>query len=130
MKSQQAMSKAMGSITLSMRTINRQMNLPALQKMMMEFEKQSAMAEMKQEMVEDILDDVLSADQEEQDADDMVNSVFDEIGISFAGDLSATPSGGLNNVNRTSVTNNNNEKLAVGEDDADLQTRLNNLRKF
>lgn len=129
MKSQQSMSKAMGSITLSMRTMNRQMNLPALQKMMMEFEKQSAMSEMKQEMVEDILDDVLSAEQEEEDADEMVNSVFDEIGISFAGDLSATPSGGLNTSNRTAVSAGN-EKTAITEDDADLQARLDNLRKF
>jgi charged multivesicular body protein 2A len=125
MKSQQTMSKAMGSITLSMRTMNRQMNLPVLQKMMMEFEKQSAMSEMKQEMVEDILDDVLSAEQEEEDADQMVNSVFDEIGISFAGDLSATPSGGLN----TAVPAGH-EKTAIAEDDADLQARLDNLRKF
>jgi len=127
MQSQQSMAKAMGSITLTMRTMNRQMNLPALQKMMMEFDKQSAMSEMKQEMVEDILDDVMSAEQEEEEAEDMVNSVFDEIGISFAGDLAATPSG---NLGRGTAVASGNEKLAVAEDDADLQTRLDNLRKF
>ena len=82
-----------------MRTMNRQMNLPALQKMMMEFERQTDMSEMKQEMVESILDDVMSAEQEEEEAEDMVNSVFDEIGISFAGDLAATPSGSLARAN-------------------------------
>jgi len=127
MQSQQSMSKAMGSITLSMRTMNRQMNLPALQKMMIEFEKQTTMSEMKQEMVEDILDDVLSAEQEEEEAEDMVNSVFDEIGISFAGDLASTPSGG--GVSKT-ATSAKNEKTAIAEDDADLQARLDNLRKF
>ena len=121
------MAKAMGSITLTMRTMNRQMNLPALQKMMNEFEKQSAMSEMKQETVEGILDDVMGAEQEEEEAESMVNSVFDEIGISFAGDLSATPSG---NLARGSTVPSASEKLAVAEDDADLQTRLNNLRKF
>ena len=126
MQSQQSMSKAMGSITLSMRTMNRQMNLPALQKMMVEFEKQTAMSEMKQEMVEDILDDVLSAEQEEEEADNMVNSVFDEIGISFAGDLASTPSG---SVGKT-ANSVKNEKTAIAEDDADLQARLDNLRKF
>lgn len=126
MQSQQSMSKAMGSITMSMRTMNRQMNLPALQKMMVEFEKQTAMSEMKQEMVEDILDDVLSAEQEEEEAENMVNSVFDEIGISFAGDLASTPSGGVNK----SATSTKNEKTAIAEDDADLQARLDNLRKF
>lgn len=126
MQSQQSMSKAMGGITMSMRTMNRQMNLPALQKMMVEFEKQSAMSEMKQEMVEDILDDVLGAEEEEDAADEMVNSVFDEIGISFAGDLASTPSGGISRA----AANTNNEKVAIAEDDADLQTRLDNLRKF
>lgn len=111
---------------MSMRTMNRQMNLPALQKMMVEFEKQSAMSEMKQEMVEDILDDVLGAEEEEEAADEMVNSVFDEIGISFAGDLATTPSGGLSRATAKS----NNEKVAIAEDDADLQARLDNLRKF
>lgn len=126
MQSQQSMSKAMGGITMSMRTMNRQLNLPGLQKMMMEFEKQSAMSEMKQEMVEDILDDVLGAEEEEDAADEMVNSVFDEIGISFTGDLATTPSGGLTRA----TTNSNTEKVAITEDDADLQARLDNLRKF
>ena len=127
MQSQQSMAKAMGSITLTMRTMNRQMNLPALQKMMVEFEKQSAMSEMKQEMVEDILDDVMGAEQEEEEAEDMVNSVFDEIGISFAGDLAATPS---SNLARGTAVSSGHEKLPVAEDDADLQARLDNLRKF
>lgn len=127
MQTQQSMSKAMGSITITMRTMNRQMNLPALQKLMLEFEKQSSMSEMKQEMVEDILDDVMGADQEEEDADDLVNSVFDEIGISFTGDLAATPS---SNPVRGKSISSGNEKMAIAEDDSDLQTRLDNLRKF
>lgn len=126
MQSQQSMSKAMGSITMSMRTMNRQMNLPALQKMMVEFEKQSAMSEMKQEMVEDILDDVLSAEQEEEEAENMVNSVFDEIGISFANDLLTTPSGSASR----NASGSKADKTAIAEDDADLQARLDNLRKF
>lgn len=128
MQSQQSMSKAMGSITLSMRTMNRQMNLPALQKMMVEFEKQSAMSEMKQEMVEDILDDVLSAEQEEEEAENMVNSVFDEIGISFASDLMTTPSGSA--AGSRNAAGSKADKTAIAEEDADLQARLDNLRKF
>lgn len=123
MKSQQSMANGMASITMSMRAMNRQMNLPALQNMMIEFEKQTAMSEMKQEMVDDILDDVLSADQEEEEAEEMVDRIFDEIGISFAGDLASAPSGGL----RAAAVQ---EKTAIAEDDADLQTRLDNLRKF
>lgn len=121
MKSQQAMNTAMVGITKSMQTMNRQMNLPSLQNLMMEFDKQSSMAEMKQEMVDDIMDDVLGGDQEEQEADEMVNKVFDEIGISFADSFAATPS-------RSAQTEK--ERTAMAEGDAELQARLDNLRRL
>jgi len=126
MKSQQAMAKAMGSITMSMRVMNRQMNLPALQAMMQDFEKQSMMAEMKQEMVGDILDDVLSADREEEEADSMVDRLFDEIGITFTEELGSVPAG-----SRQQPLSSRKEQTALAEqDDAGLQARLDNLRKF
>ena len=121
MKSQQAMNTAMVGITKSMHTMNRQMNLPSLQHLMKEFYKQSSMAEMKQEMVDDIMDDVLGVDQEEEAADEMVNQVFDEIGISFADNFAATPS---------RAVQSEKERTAMAEGDADLQARLDNLRKL
>ncbi len=121
MKSQQAMSTAMVGITKSMRAMNRQMNLPSLQGMMMEFDKQSSMAEMKQEMVDDIMNDVLGADQEEEEADEMVSKVFDEIGISFADSFAPTPS---------RSAQSDKERSAMADGDAELQARLDNLRKL
>lgn len=120
MKSQQAMGTAMAGITQSMYTMNKQMNMPAIQKMMMEFEKQSTMSEMKQEMMDDIMDDVLGAEQEEEEAEEMVNQVFDEIGITFANELASAPMGRAAGMQ---------DSQAMAEDDANLQARLDNLRK-
>lgn len=130
MKSQQAMAKAMGSITVSMRMMNRQMNLPALQAMMQDFEKQSMMAEMRQEMVGDILEDVLSAEQEEEEADSMVDRLFDEIGITFTDELGSVPTASGARQQATGAGKDAMAMAMAEQDDAGLQARLDNLRKF
>ena len=122
MKSQQAMAQAMGNVTRTMRVMNRQMNLPAMQKIMMEFDKQNQMSEMKQEMMEDVMEDALGGENEEEETEALVNQVFDEIGISFAQQLSPTPMSGL-----ASPTGVGAGEAAVS--DADLKARLESLRK-
>lgn len=47
--------------------MNRQMNLPAMQRIMMEFEKQSERMDMKEEMMNDTLDSVFEEEGEEQE---------------------------------------------------------------
>lgn len=51
----------------AMMRMNRQMNIPAMQRIMMEFEKQSEMMDMKEEMMSDTMDDVFGEDQEEEE---------------------------------------------------------------
>jgi charged multivesicular body protein 2A len=119
MKSQQAMAQAMNNVTRTMRIMNRQMNLPAMQKIMTEFEKQGDIAEMKQEMMEDAMEDAMGVVDEQTETDALVNQVFDEVGISFAQQLSPTPVGTLANAS------------CALEDvsDADLKARLESLRR-
>jgi charged multivesicular body protein 2A len=50
-----------------MMTMNRKMNLPAMQRIMMEFEKQSELMDTKEEMMSDTMDDVFGDDQEEEE---------------------------------------------------------------
>ena len=102
--------------------MNRQMNLPAMQKIMMEFERQGDIAEMKQEMMEDVMEDAMSADNEEVETDALVNQVFDEIGISFAQQLSPTPVG-------VAGTDGNPALADAVVSDADLKARLESLRR-
>ncbi|CAI0387815.1 unnamed protein product [Linum tenue] len=61
--------------------MNKQMNLPALQKIMMEFEKQNERMEMVSEVMGDAMDDALGDDDEEEETEELVSQVLDEIGI-------------------------------------------------
>ena len=49
------MSQAMKGVTKAMTSMNRQMKLPEIQKIMMEFEKQSEIMDMKEEMMSDVI---------------------------------------------------------------------------
>ena len=48
-----------------MGSMNQAMNIPAMQRVMMEFEKQSEMMDMKEEMMEDTMDDIFQMDEDE-----------------------------------------------------------------
>ena len=123
-------------------SMNRQMNLPAMQRVMMEFEKQNEIMDMKQEMMEDVMDDVLDEDEMDEESDDIINQVLDEIGINLAQDLVDAPAG-LAQPQKQAA-----QPAAVaeggggggrggpaagggggGDDVDDLQARLDNLRK-
>ena len=60
--------------------MNRQMNLPALQRIAMEFEKENDIMDQRQEMMDDAIDDATGLEDEEE-SEDVVNQVLDEIGI-------------------------------------------------
>ena len=57
LKSTQAMADAMRGATRAMGAMNKQMNLPALTKIMREFERQNERMEMTSEMMGDAVDD-------------------------------------------------------------------------
>lgn len=75
------MAEAMKGVTKAMGQMNRQLNLPALQKIMMEFERQNEKMEMTTEVMGDAIDDALEGDEEEEETDELVSQVLDEIGI-------------------------------------------------
>ena len=55
LKSQNSMAQAMKGVTKAMQQMNRQMKLPEIQKIMMEFEKQTEIMDMKEEMMNDVI---------------------------------------------------------------------------
>jgi len=118
LKSHQAMGEAMKGVTRAMMVMNRQMNLPAMQRIMMEFEKQSEKMDMKEEMMSDTMDDVFEEDDEKEETDEIINQVLDDIGINLSSQLVDAPSASAS-------------KTAVKEpaEDMELQARLDNLRK-
>ncbi|XP_068669052.1 vacuolar protein sorting-associated protein 2 homolog 1-like [Aristolochia californica] len=131
LKSTQAMGDAMKGVTKAMGQMNRQMNLPALQKIMMEFERQNEKMEMVTEVMGDAIDDALEGDEEEAETEELVNQVLDEIGIDIDSQLLKAPSSA---VAAPSATGKVAQAETTGSDDSgidtDLQARLDNLRKM
>jgi Snf7 len=61
-------------------SMNRSMNLPALQRIAMEFEKENDIMDQRQEMMDDAIDDVTGLEDEEE-GDAVVQEVMDELGV-------------------------------------------------
>merc|ERR1712183_1160561 len=72
--------------------MNTQMNLPALQRIAMEFEKENDIMDQRQEMIDDAIDDVTGLEDEEE-GEEVVNQVLDEIGVDLGQSLGETPQG-------------------------------------
>ena len=107
----------MRSATKAMMVMNRKMNLPVLQKIMMEFQKQSESMEMKQEIVADAIDDALEGESDEEEQEAVVGQVLDELGISLNDELGSA------------VKPKAKEVEEEDAKDKELEARLANLRK-
>jgi len=89
------MAEAMRGATRAMGAMNRGLNLPQIQRIMNEFEKESATMDMKEEMMSDAVDDVMDDDleDEEEEGDKILKQVLDEIGVDISQQLTDAPSG-------------------------------------
>ncbi|KAF5294203.1 hypothetical protein FQA39_LY19354 [Lamprigera yunnana] len=67
LRSQNAMAQAMKGVTKAMQSMNRQLNLPQIQKILQDFEKQSEIMDMKEEMMNDAIDDAMEGDDDEEE---------------------------------------------------------------
>lgn len=83
MQSTQAMSDAMRGVTKVMTKMNKSVNLPQIQKVLMDFERESGVMDMKEEMMGDTVDAIMDSDGDEEESDEIVQQILDEIGISF-----------------------------------------------
>lgn len=130
LKSTQAMADAMRGATKAMGAMNKRMSIPALTKIMREFEKQNEKMEMTSEMMGDAIDDAFEDEGEEEETDDLVNQVLDEIGINSTDGLVAAPvaPAAPQPVAMSAVANEPVPEGGAGLD-VDLQARLDNLRK-
>lgn len=136
LKSQNSMAQAMRGVTQGLIRMNRQMNLPQIQRIIQEFQKQTDMVDMKEEMINDVMDDVFEEDTDEQESDQVVNKVLDELGIEMNQTLATLPSSGKETIANKAATSTDKLPTAaqtgVGGStavDADLEERLNKLRR-
>ncbi|CAG2173963.1 unnamed protein product [Oppiella nova] len=126
LRSQNAMAMAMKGVTRALQSMNKQMNLPQIQRIMADFERQSEIMDMKEEMMNDAIDDVMGDEEDEEESDAIVTQVLDELGVQLNQQLGDLPQavGSLNPSATAAKT-----PVAVTDADADLQARLDNLRR-
>ena len=74
--------------------MNRGLNLPSIQRVMQEFEKESATMDMKEEMMSEAVDDVMDdeLEDEEEEGDKILKQVLDEIGVDISQQVISRPS--------------------------------------
>jgi len=126
-RSNQQMMQSMKGATQLLGSMNRSMNLPGLQRIAMEFEKENDLMDQRQEMMDDAIDDSMENDEEE--SEEIVNQVLDEIGIDLSQSLQEAPSSlGVSAVQEPRVAQAIGGGGGSTEDD-DLQARLDSLRR-
>ncbi|KAI4107130.1 MAG: hypothetical protein L6R37_001831 [Teloschistes peruensis] len=127
-RSNEQMMQSMKGATSLLGSMNRQMNLPALQRIAMEFEKENDVMDQRQEMMDDAIDDVTGLEDEEE-GDEVVNKVLDEIGVDLGQSMGETPSG----LQKTAIPDGRVAEAigggGGGHEDDDLQARLDSLRR-
>lgn len=116
MSSTVVMTESMKNCTRAMAVMNRQMNMPQLQHIMKEFEKNAEMLNMKEEMFGDAIEDAMDDEEDEEETDQIVAQVLDEIGISFGDGLVDAPG-----------KKEEKKEVAVNSADNALQDRFNAL---
>src|SRR5438270_3206627 len=82
-RSNEQMMQSMKGATALLGSMNRQMNLPALQRIAMEFERENDIMDQREEMMGDAIDEVSGLDEEEE-SDEVLNQVLDEIGVDLS----------------------------------------------
>ncbi|KAF8063799.1 VPS2.1 [Scenedesmus sp. PABB004] len=140
LKSTQSMADAMRGATQAMRVMNRRMNLPNMQKILMEFERQNERMEMTSDMMGDAIDDAMEGEAEEEETDELIGQVLDEIGITTTTQLVSAPDMPVAAAAPAAALPAMAEPMGAGGGagpsaaagpgiDEDLQARLDNLRK-
>lgn len=133
LKSQNSMAQAMRGVTQGLVRMNRQMNLPQIQRIIHEFQKQTDMVDMKEEMINEVMDDVFEEDTDEQESEQIVNKVLDELGIEMNQTLATLPSSDKTPVaTKAAVPDKQPSAATIAGStaaDADLEERLNKLRR-
>ncbi|UYV67276.1 CHMP2A [Cordylochernes scorpioides] len=127
-RSQNLMSQAMKGLVKGLQSMNRQMNLPQIRNIMMEFAKQSEMMDMKQEMMDNYIDEATTEGEDEEESEAIVAQVLEELGLDLSEKMAVLPETG-GSLRESRGTTSQVPPAAVQDTDADLQARLENLRR-
>ena len=129
LRSQAAMANAMKGVTKALHRLNTRIKLPQLQKIMMEFERESEIMDLKEEMMEDTIDDAIGEGDDEEETEAIVGQVLDELGISLDLELSNITPGLDRPKIREDEQKGGKQVVSAGMDTDDLQQRLDSLKR-
>ncbi|RYO82217.1 hypothetical protein DL766_006350 [Monosporascus sp. MC13-8B] len=130
-RTNEQMMQAMKGATMALGSMNRSMNLPALQRIAMEFERENDIMEQRQEMMDDAVDDAMDVGLEEE-GDEVVEQVLEEIGVDLNRAFGETPTGlQAEKAPEGRIAQAIGGPSSGGGDpgDDDLQARLDSLRR-
>ncbi|KAK6065095.1 Snf7 family protein [Seiridium cupressi] len=128
-RTNEQMMQSMKGATMALGSMNRTMNLPALQRIAMEFERENDIMEQRQEMMDDAIDDAMDTGIEEE-GDEVVEQVLEEIGVDLNQAFGETPTGlQSDKVAEGRVAQAIGGGGGADPGDDDLQARLDSLRK-
>lgn len=133
-RSNDQMAQSMREATFLLAGMNRSMNLPQLQRITMEFEKQSDLMDQRQEFMDESIDNVMGDElDEDEEASEIVDKVLDEIGVDLNSQLHTTPQA---NFVETAASEPSRIAEPLGASgvgfsnpDDELQARLDSLKK-
>eukprot|EP01083_Nonionella_stella_P046644 124871_1 len=89
MQANKQLMDSMKNISKIMPVINKQIKLPELQHIMQQFDEQQMRNQIKQEMIDDVMEEAFDHDEDAED--ELVAKVLDEIGIEMESNLDNVP---------------------------------------
>ncbi|ETO20485.1 charged multivesicular body protein 2a [Reticulomyxa filosa] len=107
--------KSMRSVSRTMGMVANQIKLPELQASLQKYAMESEKMEMKQDMINEAMDDVMEHDTD--DEDELIQKVMDDVGLEWNEKLVDAPA------------KEKQQEEKEDEVDTDLQARLNNLKR-
>lgn len=134
-RSSDQMTRSMRDATVLLAGMNRSMNLPHLQHISMEFERQSDLMDQRQEFMDDAIDNVMGDEvEEDEEADEIVNKVLDEIGVDLNAQMQKAPQTSISNEAQAESRQPVAEAVGGASDhntnpDDELQARLDSLKR-
>ena len=101
-RTNEQMVSAMREATKALGGMNRNMNLPGLQRIAMEFEKENDIMDQRQEVMDEAIDDVTGLE-DEAEGDEIVDRILEEIGVDLKYSISGSSTGAITSIMATDI---------------------------
>lgn len=96
-----AMKNAMRDATKAMYLLNKQIDNKQLQQIMMTFERENEYMDIKQELMDDTIDGIMSNSMDDEQEEELISQIMDEIGIEITKTLDSAPTNTNTKIHKT-----------------------------